>query len=207
MVIEDQLTGGLKVAAGVLDADAEQMLRFQAGEEAAFEALVSRYRRPLAGYMDRMLQNSAVSDELTQEAFLRVYLSRQRYRPAARFSTWIYRIATRLALNYLRDHRHERRQVSLDQPDPVTEMKPDPADSAPSQVAGMLGEERVRRIRSCIAALPERQRAAVILHKYQELDYSEIAKALDVSVNATKSLLFRAYESLRRELQDLEKAN
>ncbi len=206
MVIEDRLTGRLKLSADVLDADAEQMLRFQAGDETAFEILVQRYRRPLSGYMDRMLQNSPVSDELTQEAFLRVYLSRRRYRPTARFSTWLYRIATRLALNYLRDHRHERRQLSLDQPSPVTERPPEAASPAPGQEGEMLADERCRRIRRSVAALPERQRTAVILHKYQEMDYRAIGETLQISVNATKSLLFRAYETLRRELRDLEEA-
>ncbi len=204
MVIEDRLTGGFNLSADVLDADAVQMLHFQAGDESAYEALVLRYRRPLAGFMDRMLQNSSVSDELVQETFLRVYLSRQRYRPSARFSTWLYRIATRLALNYLRDHRHERRQFSLDEPDAATDRKPDLPSPQPGQEGDMLERERCRRIRLCVAALPERQRLAVILHKYQEMDYRAIGDTLQISVNATKSLLFRAYETLRRELRDLE---
>src|SRR5690348_21232 len=81
-----------------LDADAALMLRFQAGEEACFEALVERYRRPLLGFVYRMLRDQGASEELLQEAFLRVYLHRDRYRPQAGFRTWMYRIAYRLAL-------------------------------------------------------------------------------------------------------------
>jgi RNA polymerase sigma-70 factor (ECF subfamily) len=194
-------------APAALDADAELMLRFQAGEAACFDELVARYQRPLLGFVYRMVRNQAASEELLQEAFLRVYRHRDRYRPQARFSTWMYQIASRLALNYLRDHRRDRFNDSLD--DRADD------DTAPLQVADqrptaeqVLVEAsalalRAARVRDAVAALPERQRAAVVLHKYQGQSYAAIGAALGLSESATKSLLFRAYESLRRELKDL----
>ncbi|HET9784295.1 MAG TPA: sigma-70 family RNA polymerase sigma factor [Terriglobales bacterium] len=191
--------------ADTLDADTALMLRFQAGEEACFDALVERYRRPLLGFVFRMLRDQGASEELLQEAFLRVYLHRDRYRPQAAFRTWMYRIAYRLALNHVRDHRKERRHDSLDQPESlVGAMLADPRLN-PEQELLAVNEalRRQQRIRTAIAALPVRQRTAVVLHRYQGLEYEEIGAILRLSSSATKSLLFRAYETLRRELKDL----
>lgn len=188
-----------------LDADAALMLRFQAGEEACFEALVERYRRPLLGFVYRMLRDQGASEELLQEAFLRVYLHRDRYRPQAGFRTWMYRIAYRLALNHVRDHRKERAHDSLDEPESVVGAMLADGRLNPEQqlLAATEAQRRQQRIRAAIAALPERQRTAVVLHRYQGLEYEEIGAILRLSSSATKSLLFRAYETLRRELRDL----
>src|SRR6266581_2446458 len=107
-------------AAGLTDA--EVMLRVKAGDESAFEFLVQKYRRPMVSFMYRMARNSAVAEDLAQEVFLRVYRSRETYEASAKFSTWLYRIATNLAVNHARDTRHERPevQVSLDEPDEET---------------------------------------------------------------------------------------
>jgi RNA polymerase sigma-70 factor (ECF subfamily) len=183
-----------------VDADAELMLRFQAGDIPSFDALVSRHRKPLLNFVYRMVQDAAAGEELVQETFLRVYLSRSRYQPTARFSTWLYRIAGRLTLNYLRDHRRDRQTASLDEPAPEGQPQHDIADRRPSVEERMLREERNRHVRKAVALLPERQRLAVVLHKYEELDYREIGKVMEMSESATKSLLFRAYETLRREL-------
>lgn len=203
MVAGDQLTAVFQTLSCAPDADAELMLRFQAGEAACFDALVARQRRPLLHYLFRMIGDLAVSEDLAQETFLRVYLARARYRREARFSTWLYRIATRLALNFLRDHRHQRRACSLDAPRGEDEGGWELPDRAPGVEARLVGDERRRRIQRAVAALPARQRAAVLMHKYQECDYREIAAVLRLSTSATKSLLFRAYETLRRELHDL----
>lgn len=188
-----------------LDADAALMLRFQAGEEACFEQLVERYRRPLLGFAYRMLRDQGASEEVLQEAFLRVYLHRDRYRPQAAFRTWVYRIVYRLALNHVRDHRRERHHDSLDEPESQISLAL--ADRRPNPEQELLADHqaqwRTLRIRGAIAALPGRQRTAVLLHRYQGLDYEEIGAILRLSSSATKSLLFRAYERLRRELKDL----
>lgn len=202
-----ELTAILDASLRVLDRDTERMLRFQAGEAACFDELVTQYRKAMLGFIYRMVRDAAAAEELTQEAFLRVYLHRERYRPEARFSTWLYRIANHLALNYLRDHRRDRLHDSLDAPLEEGAEPRELADHRPNQeqdlVAASLDAQRRARVRDAIGALPERQRAAVIMHKYQGLDYEEIAAALELSASATKSLLFRAYESLRRQLQDL----
>ncbi len=203
-MIEDQLTDGLAGASADVDAGAALMLRFQQGEEACFDALVLRYQRPLTGYMLRLVRHPGVSEELVQDVFLRVYRSRERYRPQARFTTWLYRIATHLALNYLRDHRAEAHQASLDEPETEGGHPPDAVDGRPGIETRLMRREWRRRVQQAIASLPERQRAAVILHKYQEMEYREIAQALQLSVSATKSLLFRAYEVLRGQLEQLE---
>ncbi len=189
------------------DADTELMLRFQAGEDACFDQLVARFQRPLLGFVYRMVRNQAASEELLQEAFLRVYQHRLRYRPQARFSTWMYQIAGRLALNYLRDHRRDRLSDSLDDRADDDALPLQVADHRPTAeqvlVAASALALRAARVRDAVTALPERQRAAVILHKYQGQSYAAIGAALGLSESATKSLLFRAYETLRRELKDL----
>jgi len=151
-----------------------------------------------------MVHNQAVAEELAQEVFLRVYRSRETYRAEARFSTWLYRIATNLAVNHARDTRHERPEVtiSLDEPDEETGTTVDVADASVSVEQAMLRRERMLAIRSKVEALPERQKLAVIMHKYQQMDYKQIAEVLKLSESATKSLLFRAYESLREQLKE-----
>jgi RNA polymerase sigma-70 factor, ECF subfamily len=188
--------GGAPPAQGLqpalLDAaytDAEVMLRVKAGDQSAFDYLVQKYRRPLVNFMYRMARNSAVAEDLAQEVFLRVYRSRESYEASAKFTTWLYRIATNLA-------------VSLDEPDEDTGSTADVADSAITAEEAMVRRERLSAIRSKVEALPERQRLAVIMHKYQQMDYKRIAEVLKLSESATKSLLFRAYEALREQLKE-----
>lgn len=189
-------TGGLS--------DAEMMLRVKAGDDAAFDYLVQKYRRPMIGFMYRMAHNMAAAEDLAQEVFLRIYRSRTSYEPSAKFSTWLYRIATNLAVNYARDTRHERREntMPLDEADADTGQTPDLPDKTPNVEQQILRQERLRAIRQKIEGLPERQRMAVLMHKYQQMDYRQIAQVLQLSESATKSLLFRAYEVLRTELKD-----
>jgi len=187
------------VAASSLERDAELMLRVRAGDQASFGLLLERHRGPVIHFLFRMVQNQAVAEELAQEAFLRVYRSRATYEPTAKFTTWLFRIATHLALNWIRDGRNEKSQQSLDQ---------ESADGATRQVAdrGRTVEEelvyqaRLNEVRQAIELLPSKQRAAVMMHKYEELEYSQIANVLTCSESAVKSLLFRAYESLRSRL-------
>jgi RNA polymerase sigma-70 factor (ECF subfamily) len=151
-----------------------------------------------------MVGNQAIAEELAQEVFLRVYRARGSYRAEARFTTWLYRIATNLAVNYARDTKNERtaQTVYLDQPDEETGMSPDLADDEPSAEARLLRDERMAAIRLHVMALPERQRMAVLMHKYQGMDYRQIGEVLKLSESATKSLLFRAYQTLREKLKE-----
>src|ERR1700741_1660577 len=184
--------------------DAEVMLRVKAGDESAFEYLVQKYRRSMVGFMYRMSHNAAAAEDLAQEVFLRVYRSRSGYEASAKFTTWLYRIATNLAVNYTRDTRHERpeAQVSPDEPDEETVPTMDVPDRTPTVEQAIVRRERLAAIRAKVQALPERQKMAVIMHKYQQMDYKQIAEVLKLSESATKSLLFRAYETLREQLKE-----
>jgi RNA polymerase sigma-70 factor (ECF subfamily) len=184
--------------------DAEVMLRVKAGDQSAFDYLVQKYRRPLVSFMYRMARNAAAAEDLAQEVFLRVYRSRQTYEASAKFTTWLYRIATNLAVNHARDTRHERPEVmvSLDEPDEETGTTPDVADMTITAEESLVRRERMAAIRGKVEALPERQKLAVLMHKYQQMDYKQIADVLKLSESATKSLLFRAYETLREQLRE-----
>ena len=183
--------------------DAEVMLMVKAGDDSAFNYLVQKYRRPMVNFMYRMAHNAAGAEDLAQEVFLRVYRSRESYEASAKFTTWLYRIATNLAVNHARDTRHERpeSQVSLDEPDEESGHTLDLADGTPSVEENLMQRERLAAIRQRVQALPERQRMAVVMHKYQQMDYRQIADVLKLSESATKSLLFRAYETLREQLR------
>jgi RNA polymerase sigma-70 factor (ECF subfamily) len=184
--------------------DAAIMLRLAAGDESCFNYLVGKYHRAMIHFFFRMVHNQAVAEELAQEVFLRVYRSRESYRAEAKFTTWLYRIATNLAVNHARDTRHERtaQTIYLDSPDEATGMTPDVADDEPSVEQRLLTDERMAAIRTHVMALPERQRMAVLMHKYQGMDYKQIGEVLKLSESATKSLLFRAYQTLRDKLKD-----
>jgi RNA polymerase sigma-70 factor, ECF subfamily len=184
--------------------DAAIMLRVAEGDEAGFNYLATKYHRPMIHFLYRMVGNQAVAEELAQEVFLRVYRARSSYRAEARFTTWLYRIATNLAVNHARDTRHERnaQTVYLDQPDPETGTTPDVADDEPTAEQQLMRDERMAAIRLHVMALPERQRMAVLMHKYQGMDYRQIGEVLKLSESATKSLLFRAYQTLRDKLKD-----
>jgi RNA polymerase sigma-70 factor (ECF subfamily) len=154
--------------------------------------------------MYRMAHNAGTAEDLAQEVFLRVYRSRASYEASAKFTTWLYRIATNLGMNYIRDTRHERPEnvTNLDEPDEETGQAPDLADKTPNVEEEIMRRERLKAIRQKVEALPERQKLAVLMHKYQQMDYRQIAEVLKLSESATKSLLFRAYETLRTELKE-----
>jgi RNA polymerase sigma-70 factor (ECF subfamily) len=183
--------------------DSAIMLELSAGNMSGFDFLIQKYRRPIISFMYRMVHNQAIAEELAQEVFLRVYRSRETYRAEARFSTWLYRIATNLGVNYARDTRHERTAstIYLDEADSETGTTPDVADSTPGAEAALLRRERLNAIREHVLALPERQRTAVLMHKYEGMDYKQIGDVLKLSESATKSLLFRAYQTLREKLK------
>ena len=184
--------------------DSAIMLELRAGNMDAFDVLLGKYRRPIISFMFRMVHNQAVAEELAQEVFLRVFRSRETYRAEARFSTWLYRIATNLGVNHARDTRYERSaaKVYLDETDEETGSTPDVPDSTPIVESRMVRDERMQAIRDHVMALPERQRTAVLMHKYQDMDYRQIGEVLKLSESATKSLLFRAYQTLRDKLKD-----
>ena len=187
--------------------DVQLMLDVKAGDEASFDLLLRRYRTPVVNFLFRMVRDTATAEELAQEVFLRVYRARKQYSPSAKFTTWLFRIATNLALNSIRDNRHKRLEDSLDAPAPSADAEDAVPRDLPSRELRidehMIDRDRCAFIRRAVEALPEKQRAAVLLHKYEEMDYSEIARILECSESALKSLLFRAYETLRVQLAQL----
>lgn len=186
------------VAAG---SDAELMLRVKDGDEESFVHLLSKHRNPVVNYLYRMVQNAAIAEELAQEVFLRVYRARHHYEATAKFTTWLYRIATHVALNHLRDGHPAKNTQPLD--DPENGLQARLQTPEPTVEDRLLAATRTREIRQAVLALPAKQRAAVILHKYHELEYRQIAESLQCSESAVKSLLFRAYETLRVRLGHL----
>lgn len=197
--MDERVKTDMGAQAAALDYDAELMLRVKEGDGASFGVLLEKHRSSVIHFLYRMVQNHAVAEELGQEVFLRVYRSRSTYEPTAKFTTWLFRIATHLALNSLRDGKNERLQERLDDDSkdmPVRQV----SDKKPTVEASMVYQSRLEEVRQAVATLPEKQRAAVLMHKYQEMEYSQIARVLNCSESAVKSLLFRAYETLRARL-------
>ena len=186
-------------AAVAIERDAELMLRVRAGDSSSFALLLEKHRGPVIHFVYRMVLNQAVAEELAQEVFLRVYRSRESYEPTAKFTTWLFRIATHLALNWIRDGKNEKNQESLDTEvqEGISRQVP---DRNPNVEQDLVYRVKLKEVRDAIETLPAKQRAAVLMHKYQEMEYSQIAKTLGCSESAVKSLLFRAYETLRARL-------
>jgi RNA polymerase sigma-70 factor (ECF subfamily) len=181
------------------DEDAALMLAFCAGDGSAFDALFGRWAAPLLRYLERLLRDAAGAEELVQEVFLRVHGARERYQPQARFSTWLYRIATNLALNELRRPRRRELHASLEEPGgPVLSSEGPAAEDA-------LDARRLSaRVDLELAQLPERQRAALCLTAIEGLSYAEVAVALEISESAVKALVHRARTALAERIGDGE---
>src|SRR6201988_1895468 len=143
--------------------DVQLMLDVKAGDEQSFELLLRKYRTPLIIFLYRMVRNSATAEDLAQEVFLRVYRARNEYAPSAKFTTWMFRIATNLALNSRRDGRYRRMEVSMDQqaadPEEQAPYVMEVADSRPGIERDLMERDRAAMIRRAIDALPEKQRA------------------------------------------------
>jgi RNA polymerase sigma-70 factor (ECF subfamily) len=181
------------------DRDSELMLRVRDGDQRSFELLLEKHRGPMIHFLHRMVRNDAVAEELTQEVFLRVYRSRENYECCAKFTTWLFRIGTHLALNWIRDERNEKWQTSLDKEtaDGTSRQVPDRRKTVEQE---LLYQAKLGEVRQAIHRLPAKQRAAVMMHKYEEMEYAQIAGVIGCSESAVKSLLFRAYEALRVRL-------
>jgi RNA polymerase sigma-70 factor (ECF subfamily) len=183
----------------VTELDVQLMCRVRDGDLSAFSLLVNRYRKPLISFLQRTVGNRFEAEELAQEVFWRVYRSRGSYQPTARFTTWLFRIASHTAINWLRDRRHERFQDRLEGTT-AEASRQQYIDYQPTAEQSLLADARSQEIRHAINRLPTTQREAVIMHKYRELEYWQIARELCCSEAAVKSLLYRAYERLRRNL-------
>lgn len=169
-----------------------------AGDTHAFEQLVERHQRLVVGTVARMLGNNSDAQDIAQQVFVRLWKSAERYVPRAKFTTWLLKITRNLVLNELR-RRSRHPQVPL-QTESDEEERPLRDERAIAPDASLLEQELQQAVDAAIANLPETQRMAVILRRYEELSYEEIAETLDQSVSAVKSLLFRARTELRASL-------
>ncbi len=179
------------------------MLRFQKGDEGAFQELFEAYKAQLLNYIFRFCQDRRVAEELTQEVFIRVYRSASSYRPEAKFSTWIYRIATNMCLNEMRSSRYQYERTLKDHntDNHNYQLEVLAGDSRPKTDEKMAEDERNQVVRDAIAALPEKQRLALILSVYEQCSYKEIGLRLKCSEGAVKSIIHRAKLSVKTILQ------
>ena len=192
--------------ARIIDFDAQLMLRFQNGDTSAFNTLFEKHMRRIIQYVYRFVRNREVAEELAQEVFLKVYENASGYRPKAKFLSWLYTIATNICLNEVRKPQFRASHQSLD--DPVIGSAG--TDSARHEIASGNGPdlelerlEMERVIKRALVQIPEKQRIAFILNKYQELSYAEVADVLKMSEKAVKSLIHRAKEALAERLEPL----
>jgi len=181
--------------------DKRLMLLVRDGDREAFEALVNRHKQAVINLIYRTLPDAAEAEDLAQQVFLQVYKSAKRYRPTAKFTTWLFTIARNLCLNEIR-RRSRHPTEPLDSPDhwqqPTRPLHGAAIESPPEHV---LHAELEQKISLCIASLPESQRTALQLYCGEELSYEEISKILDCSLSATKSILHRARETLKLRLK------
>ena len=198
--MEEGVKTNMEGAAAALDYDAELMLRVKEGDGASFGVLLEKHRSSVVHFLYRMVQNYGGRRGAGRRRCSCGCTVRGRtYEPTAKFTTWLFRIATHLALNALRDGKNERLQDRIDD-DSAGQPARQVSDRRPTVEQRMVYQAKLDEVRRAISALPEKQRAAVLMHKYEEMEYSQIARVLSCSESAVKSLLFRAYEALRARL-------
>ncbi len=185
------------------DPDTDLMLRVQRGDRAAFVALVEKYQQPVLNFLLRSLQDQTEAEDLAQNVFVQVWKSARRYRPSARFSTWLFTIARNLCLNELR-RRARHRAASLEAA--LEESAGAPAASWEDRrnvgpTDALLQAELLQKIELALAGLPENQRTALLLCREEQLSYEDIAAILGCSLSATKSLIHRARATLKARLK------
>ncbi len=175
------------------DPDVQLMLAFRGGDEVAFESLFSRWGRPLLRYLEHIVKDVGVAEELVQESFLRVHRAREDYAPRARFSTWLYRIATNLAFNEMRRPRRRSPHQSFQStPEAGAEFENEIASREPGVDDVVAARQQGRRVEAALACLPDRQRMALWLSAVEGMRYGEIAEAMETSESSIKALVHRA---------------
>jgi RNA polymerase sigma-70 factor (ECF subfamily) len=188
------------------DSDVALMLRVKDGDEEALRELIERYQRPVINVIYRAIGDAWEAEDLAQRVFIQVFRSAGRYKPTAKFTTWLFTVTHNTILN---EHRRRARHAAesldaLEQPADAENAGVQLADSRAKDPAGAAAERELQeRIQAAIQGLPEAQRTAVILCRFEGLAYEEIAEVLKCSVSAVKSLLHRARQTLKEELRGL----
>jgi RNA polymerase sigma-70 factor (ECF subfamily) len=175
------------------DPDIELMLRFQKGEQRCFEELVNKHTRGVLNLVYRYLGDASRAEDVAQDIFVKVYRARMSYEPKAKFSTWLYRIAVNHCLNQIRARKNQPSLAA-----PINDLLEEPEGEHPD--ARMSRLELQQAVKAAIDSLPENQRMAVILARYEDMSYDQIADAMQMSLEAVKSVLFRAKENLKLAL-------
>ncbi len=175
------------------DPDVELMLRFQKGDRGAFEELVRRHSRGVLNLVYRYLGDASGAEDAAQDVFVKVYRARKNYRPSAKFTTWLYRIAVNHCLNELRSRKAQPPTAA-----PIDDILEEPSSAAPD--ASLRRQELRRDVKEAIDALSPNQRMAVLLARFHDMSYEEIAETMGLTLEAVKSVLHRAKESLQRRL-------
>jgi RNA polymerase sigma factor, sigma-70 family len=185
------------------DPDAALMLRVKQGDTVAFAELVDKYKRPVMNLVYRMIRDLTEAEDIAQSVFVQVYKSADRYKVASKFSTWLFTIARNLCLNEIRRRsRHPAESMDLPSMDPEERPAQQYEDKQTVLASEtLLQSELAQKIEEAIGELPENQRLALLLCKQDELSYEEIAKILNCSLSATKSLIHRGRETLKEKLK------
>lgn len=178
----------------------ERMLRVKKGDVKALEELIEAHQAAVIGTIAKMMGNPSDAEDLAQQVFIRLWKSAPRYEPKAKFTTWLFTITRNLVFNETR-RRYRKHEVSMEAGEEAYHITL-PDSNTPTPGDAVLQDELQRAIDDAIQKLPEKQRMAVILRRYEDLPYEEIGKILDLSLSAVKSLLFRARADLRKHLQD-----
>ena len=197
--------GNLPVAAPATDPDVQLMLRFQAGDDDAFRELFEKYSRAIVNFAYHFVGSRPRAEELAQDVFLQIYKAAARYEPQAKFTTWLYRIATNACLNEARRPERRYKTRPLEHPTEDASERTEIALPDPRAVDGddaVIGQELQEKIHEVLGELPANQRAALVLSRVEGMSYREVADALECSESAVKSLVFRATATMRKELTE-----
>jgi len=195
-----------ETAAEVQDIDAQLMLRFKDGDMGAFDRLFAKHMRSIVNFAYRFVRNREIAEELAQDIFLKVYENAAGYRIQAKFTSWLFRIATNVCLNEVRKQQYRVNHQPFD----TTQPDGGSGEDMNLKLGTTVGPDTIlerqaiaKVIKDALDRIPEKQRIAFILNKYQELSYSEVANVMDSSEKAVKSLIHRAKEALAERLKPL----
>lgn len=188
------------------DDDIRLFLSFQRGDKQSFEKLLDKYEKPLLNFIYRIVDNKEDAEDLAQEVFLRIYLDVANYKPSAKFSTWLYRIATNICIDWQRKCSRRLQPASIDSPVGTNEGEmireiPDSSQTTPD--VSVEKKQISESIQFALLSLPANQRIALTLKVYENKSYQEISEIINCSVSAVESLLFRARNTLKEQLKNI----